>query len=248
MNQMYLQKFFDLQADFYHYMITEGNISTKAGHDYVTRLKFLANDYLLDESISTEMIQSIVEQEKEKIKSRSVYASEKAVSDFKSGLNKFLEFIKSDYRKRLSNSLLDDIDEAKNNQSLTDTEKEQLVQARIGQGQFRNQLIEYWGGCALTKVSMISILVASHIKAWRDASNEERLELYNGLLLLPNYDKLFDKGFIAFNPENGSLLCSKFIDAHDKQALGLSENMRLFKIEKRHYAFLKYHLEHYFMR
>ena len=30
----------------------------------------------------------------------------------------------------------------------------------------------------------------SHIKPWRDADNQERLDAYNGLLLLPNYDKL----------------------------------------------------------
>ena len=249
MNQIYSQKFFDLQASFFQYMITESKnvVSPKVGHDYITRLKFLASDYLLDENISADMIQNIVEQEKEKIKSRSKYNTPKAISDFKSGLNKFLEFIQSDYRKRLANSLLTDIEEAKNNPHLTNTEKEQVIQARIGQGQFRDRLIEYWGGCALTKFPITSILIASHIKAWRDAANEERLELYNGLLLLPNYDKLFDKGYIAFNPENGKLLCSKFMDNHDKKALGLSENMYLTKIEKQHQSFLQYHLEHYFM-
>ena len=104
MNQIYSQKFFDLQAGFFRYMITEGNVSPKAGHDYITRLKFLASDYLLDENISADMIQNIVEQEKEKIKSRSKYNTPKAISDFKSGLNKFLEFIQSDYRKRTSDT------------------------------------------------------------------------------------------------------------------------------------------------
>ena len=40
------------------------------------------------------------------------------------------------------------------------------------------------------------ILIASHIKPWRVSNNNERLDVYNGLLLLPNLDKLFDKGYI----------------------------------------------------
>lgn len=247
MNQGYLHKFLELQADFYHYMITDGNISTKAAWDYISRLKFLAKDYPIDENINTETIQNILEQEKKKTESRTVYNTSKSISDFQSGLNKFLKFIKSDYKKKLSNSLLIDIEETKNNPHLNETEKEQMIQARVGQGEFRHKLIEYWGGCALTKIPMMSILIASHIKAWRDANNEERLNLYNGLLLLPNYDKLFDKGYITFDPKNGALLCSKLIDAHDKHALGLTENRHLTKIEERHYIFLQYHLEHYFI-
>ncbi|MBQ6781227.1 MAG: HNH endonuclease [Treponema sp.] len=247
MNQIYLQKFLELQADFYHYMVTDGNLSQKASHDYVTRLKFLAKDYPLDENLTLEVIQNILEQEKEKIKLRTVYATSHAIGDFKSGLNKFLDFIKSDYKKKLADSLLSDIEDTKNDSKLNETEKEQVIQARVGQGKFRSRLIEYWGGCALTRIPMVSILVASHIKAWRDSTNAERLELYNGLLLLPNYDKLFDKGYIAFNPKNGKLLCSKFIDEHDKEALGLSENMSLIKLEEQHQKFLQYHIEHYFM-
>lgn len=248
MNQGYLHKFSELQADFYHYMITDGGISSpKVARDYISRLKFLAKDYLLDENINTDTIQNILEQDKKKIKSRNVYNTQKSISDFRSGLNKFLQFIKSDYKKKLSDSLLIDIEETKNNPRLNESEKEQMIQARVGQGEFRHKLIEYWGGCAITQIPMMSILIASHIKAWRDANNEERLNLYNGLLLLPNYDKLFDKGYITFDSKNGELLCSKLIDAHDKHALGLTEHRRLTKIEEQHSIFLQYHREHYFM-
>ena len=243
----HLQKFLELQADFYHYMVTEGKISEKTSIDYVSRIKFLANDYLLDENITSADIQNILAQEKDKIHSRTVYSNKHAIADFKSGLNKFLEFINSDYRKKLADSLLVDIEDTKNNPHLKETEKEQMIQARIGQGNFRSVLIKYWGGCALTRMPMTSILIASHIKAWRDSDNDERLDCYNGLLLLPNYDKLFDKGYISFNPKTGKLLCSKFIDEHDRIALNLSETMKLSKIEDKHQKFLQYHLDHYFM-
>jgi predicted restriction endonuclease len=50
-------------------------------------------------------------------------------------------------------------------------------------------------------------LRASHCKPWRDSSNEERLDGENGLLLRPNADHLFDRGFIGFE-DNGDVLVS----------------------------------------
>ena len=49
-----------------------------------------------------------------------------------------------------------------------------------------------------------SHLLASHCKPWRDASNEERLDGENGLLLTPSIDHLFGRGFIAFE-DTGAL-------------------------------------------
>lgn len=45
-----LEKYMDLQADFYHYMVEFGGIAKKTSCDYVTRMKFLAHDYALDET------------------------------------------------------------------------------------------------------------------------------------------------------------------------------------------------------
>ena len=81
---------------------------------------------------------------------------------------------------------------------ITETEKQQLVKARIGQGLFRKQLLSYWSKCCLTGCGIQGVLRASHIKPWRDCSNSERLDVYNGLLLSPNMDTLFDKGLISF--------------------------------------------------
>src|SRR5688572_27752801 len=74
---------------------------------------------------------------------------------------------------------------------LSETERESVIKARIGQGIFRKQLLEMWEGCAVTGVKLPQVLRASHIKPWRDSSNSERTNRYNGLLLLPQYDVLF---------------------------------------------------------
>ena len=56
-----LEKYMDLQADFYHYMVEFGGIAKKTSCDYVTRMKFLAHDYALDETLTQEKIDEILE-------------------------------------------------------------------------------------------------------------------------------------------------------------------------------------------
>jgi hypothetical protein len=91
------------------------------------------------------------------------------------------------------------------------TIKTQLIQARIGQGHFRDNLLKLWNGaCAITGCTVKHILRASHIKPWKDSSNEERLDPYNGLLLTANLDALFDKHLISFD-DDGRMLVAKQI-------------------------------------
>ena len=203
-----LEKYTDLQADFYHYMVKFGGIAKKTSGDYVTRMKFLAHDYSLDETLTKEKIDEILRQEDFKRQERSVYTSKKSLSDFRAGLNKFLAFINSDYHKRIADSIITEIKAVENDNTIKMTEKDSIVKSRIGQGIFRKGLIEYWHGCAISQCPLTWMLIASHIKPWRDADNQERLDPYNGLLLLPNYDKLFDLGYISSNSK-GKIMYSK---------------------------------------
>ena len=91
-----LEKYMDLQADFYHYMVELGGIAKKTSCDYVTRMKFLAHDYALDETLTQEKIDEILRQEDLKRQERTVYTSKKSLSDFRAGLNKFLAFVNSE--------------------------------------------------------------------------------------------------------------------------------------------------------
>ena len=68
---------------------------------------------------------------------------------------------------------------------------------------------------------------------------------YNGLLLLPNYDKLFDLGYISFNPK-GEIMYSHLLDKFDRKAIGLTSDLHLVKLEDQHLKYLKYHNENCF--
>lgn len=96
---------------------------------------------------------------------------------------------------------------------LSSTERDQIAKARIGQGHFRESLLDMWKGCAITGVKRPELVRASHIKPWRMSSNEERLDPDNGLLLLPQYDHLFDAGYISFD-DQGRLLESPVIQGN----------------------------------
>ena len=83
------------------------------------------------------------------------------------------------------------------------TEAERLVVQRVGQDIFRERLLAYWQGrCPLTGISDKSLLRASHIKPWKDCeSDEERLDVHNGLLLSALWDAAFDRGLVTFEDD-----------------------------------------------
>lgn len=130
---------------------------------------------------------------------------------------------------------------------LSVTEKQAITKARIGQGTFRQLLIDMWNGCAVTDIRLHNVLRASHIKPWRFSSNSERLDPYNGLLLLPQYDQLFDKGLISFD-DKGTLIRSRAIERIEPRKLGIDVNDRLRSLSKRHRTFLDYHRTEVFVR
>lgn len=130
---------------------------------------------------------------------------------------------------------------------LKETERESVVKARIGQGTFRKQLLEMWDGCAVTRVKLPDVLRASHIKPWRNSTNAERTNPYNGLLLLPQYDHLFDKNLISFK-DDGKILKSPVLEGIPLHQLGINEADRLRQVSEAHLPFLRYHRESMFVR
>lgn len=133
-------------------------------------------------------------------------------------------------------------------QAAPETEREALRRSRVGQGKFREALLDYWQGhCAVSGFPAPDLLRASHIKPWRFASNSERLDPFNGLLLLPQYDALFDKGWISFS-EDRTLLLSRAIAEENLPPLGIQAAAKLEKLDPQHRPYLKYHREHIFLR
>lgn len=137
----------------------------------------------------------------------------------------------------------DDIERSSHDfHGLEQTEREALSKARLGQGKFRRELLSLWDGCAVTGVRVPEILRASHIKPWRHSGNRERLDPYNGLLLLPQYDALFDRGLVSFE-EDGGLIVSKAMSSQDLDLLGISKRGELRFVEDRHRPYMAYHRE-----
>jgi putative restriction endonuclease len=107
--------------------------------------------------------------------------------------------------------------------ALDSTEKRSLVLARRGQGKFRANVEAIESSCRLTGVTNPTLLIASHIKPWRLCETaRERLDGMNGLLLTPDADLLFDRGFISFE-DNGEALVSPRVDKSDLRRLGFAE-------------------------
>ncbi len=89
------------------------------------------------------------------------------------------------------------------------------------------------------------MLIASHIKPWRDCDKDsdtvvEAIDKWNGLLLTPNLDKLFDKGFITFN-NDGSIEFSPLLLPKAAEQLGVTKNMKLRNISFEHQKYLEHH-------
>ena len=164
--------------------------------------------------------------------------NEKGNNMYSSALNKYLEFLKD-----ASDEIEEDIENIIKDRSNTETDKITLIKSRVGQGLFRNELLTYWKGCAITGYKIPVMLIASHIKPWRDSENQERLDKFNGLLLTPNLDKAFDSGFISFDTD-GRILISEILE--EPKMLGIEDEMKI-NFQKNHRIYLEYHRDVVFM-
>lgn len=133
-------------------------------------------------------------------------------------------------------------DQIRANAQIQSTEKEALIKSRRGQGIYRQRLMRVEYCCRITKVANPTHLVGSHIKPWREANNDERLDGENGLLLTPSMDHLFDRGFISFK-DSGDLIVSSVADLDSLVKMGIPYgqdfNAGEFTNNQRHY--LEFH-------
>jgi hypothetical protein len=110
------------------------------------------------------------------------------------------------------------------------TEAERLVVLRIGQNIFRDSLLEYWQcRCPLTGITDPALLRSSHIVPWSEcATDAQRLDVFNGLLLSALWDAAFDRALVTFDndgkPEFSPKLSSAARDAlHWSQPFPLTD-------------------------
>lgn len=124
------------------------------------------------------------------------------------------------------------------------TEVARLVRQRVGQQKFRSAMLDYWGGaCAVTGLALPEILRASHAKPWAKCNSDaERLDVFNGFLLVANLDALFDGFLISFD-DVGVMLVSPRLSADSRTRLGLQPGMTLRWLSDPHRGYLAWHRE-----
>lgn len=152
---------------------------------------------------------------------------------YSSALVKFAEYL----TEGTSYDVEADIDAILDDSAVGPTERHDLVKCRIGQGTFRQKLIAHWKACAVTGYTDLGLLVASHIRPWRACTNAERLNPFNGLLLTPNLDRVFDAGLITFS-KDGLILLSPLLS--NPEQLGIETGMRV-ALASQHEPFMDFH-------
>jgi putative restriction endonuclease len=91
--------------------------------------------------------------------------------------------------------------------TLTERETERLLvgAVRVGQHVFASRVLHNCGhrcvfcGLAPPSFNAPRMLLASHIKPWRESSSRERLDHRNGLAACPTHDVAFDTGLLGVN-------------------------------------------------
>jgi putative restriction endonuclease len=122
------------------------------------------------------------------------------------------------------------------------TEVERLVRQRVGQGIFRGALDDYWQGkCAATGVGDRALLRASHIVPWAEcATDGERLDVFNGILLVADLDAAFDAALITFD-EQGAPQFSAKLTAEGRAMLAGKLTGVSVRLVPRHQTYLEKH-------
>lgn len=121
-------------------------------------------------------------------------------------------------------------------------ERQEISRAREGQGKYREQLLEQCRFCPFTMIADERLLIASHIKPWAASTDEEKIDPYNGYILSPLYDKLFDRGFITFT-ENRHIVLSEFISPYTWKQIGLKNDtfIKTLPMDEKRIEYLQFH-------
>jgi putative restriction endonuclease len=165
---------------------------------------------------------------------------------YSSSLKQFRYFILASFDTDESeNKIIDSVISSE----ISTTEKETIIKARVGQGPYRNRLLDKFSGkCVVTGIDNPKLLVASHIKPWSICNNSERVDTENGLLLSANMDKLFDCGLITFT-DGGKMFISSFVGRENEKRLHISNRVTIdLKATKTMLNYMEYHRDVLFVK
>lgn len=141
-------------------------------------------------------------------------------------------------KAQLDNSV-DEIDKEIETRQLQGEEREALIKVRVNQSAFRKLLMRRYTHCCLCDVDDESLLVASHIKPWAKSSHAEKVDVNNGLLLCPNHDKLFDRGYISFD-NGGHIVISDELSKNCAISMNIKNDMQI-ELSNDNIKYMEYH-------
>ena len=127
-------------------------------------------------------------------------------------------------------------------QSVQTKKSAEIGRARLGQGKYREALLEECIFCPITMINDERLLIASHIKPWAVSNDREKIDPKNGFMLSPLYDKLFDKGLISFTDDK-RLIVSNWISPSNVRRMELENDKYYPKlpIDAQRSVYLDYH-------
>lgn len=130
--------------------------------------------------------------------------------------------------------------------STASTEVERQVRQRVGQTVYRQSLMDYWGGaCAVTGIAIPELLRASHACAWSECTTDaDRLNVFNGFLLVAHLDALFDRHLMTFNA-TGEAIFAPSISREVRHQLGIPDNSKLRWLSPGHEPYLVHHRDRF---
>ena len=116
------------------------------------------------------------------------------------------------------------------------------IRVRDGQSRYREQLLEQCPFCPITMISDERLLIASHIKPWAASSDQEKIDPYNGYMLSPLFDKLFDRGFITFT-ENRHVILSDALSPYTWKRINLQNDtfIKALPMDEKRIKYLEFH-------
>lgn len=216
--------------DFYNWLLSEKGLSKATASKYNLVIQNRISEWLPSYERPTNSIE--FEALKLTIFDLEIYKERNRIGNnmYSSALNHYGQYLKeSDVNDSTIFTL---------NKSFT-SEAERKIKVRLVQNKFRKGLFDYHPRCAISGLSRASILIASHIKPWASSSAFERVDPYNGVLLTPNYDRLFDKGFISFDM-NGKILISEKLEEAEIRFFTIPERAS-FSFGKEYKGYLDFH-------
>ena len=129
---------------------------------------------------------------------------------------------------------------------IEETTRKALVAARVGQGRFRADVLVVEPRCRITGVEDQRLLIASHIRPWhRCPENDQRLDRFNGLMLTPTFDRMFDRGLLTFE-DNGDVHVSPSVSSNVVHRIGLDSHQNVGRFHEDQQPYLDYHREQVF--